>query len=73
MAYTHTFEVNISGMRVVQGELDFDNPNNGIKIINGVDLELSAAEFTVLLESLKRVFGIENKVGEIKKFEIIEK
>ena len=60
-------------MPKIIGELDFEDNNNGIKITNGIDLELSVEEFTRFLDSLKRIFGFENKCGEIQKFEIVKK
>ena len=31
MAYTHKFEIELDNGSIMEGEIDFDNPHNGIK------------------------------------------
>jgi hypothetical protein len=73
MAYTHTFELLVTGMERMEGELDFSNPNNGIKLESVVDMEISSNEIIKLINLIKSIFGVCHKCGEINKLEILKK
>jgi len=73
MAYTHTFEINTTEIGVIQGELDFDDADNGLKITNGADLELTAKDLHLFQDYIIRVFNLGHKCGCITKIEVVRK
>lgn len=70
MAFTHKFEIDILNEGSIEGELDFTNPNDGIKFTNvGTNLEMHIKCLQCIMSALMRVKEM-SKDAEINKFTI---
>lgn len=70
--YTHTFEIQIVNEDKVQGFLDFDSPNNGIKCDKLTNFETTCRKSQKLLSMLRDIFEVCKECGEIEKIEIVK-
>ena len=70
MAYTHTIELSLDGVRI-QGEIDLDITDPMVKIEG--DVEMSVSERAKIQQILERIVGCHKELGKINKIEIVPK
>ena len=67
MAYTHKFEIVLENNSTMEGEIDFDNPHNGIKFTSiSESAEIHIKIFQDFLSTLIRTKEICKTCGLIK-------
>jgi len=73
MAYTHTFEIELCGIDKIEGELDFDSGENGIRITDPEVIQMSKKDLSQVVSIIKTAFYTYKVCGEIIKIDIDKK